>query len=81
MSKFDSIQTGRPVGSHLTCSKGRLRYDGVDIQPGTRFAVILPTWEDGYVRWKDHKIADTRKMSPSTDLCRSSRMAITNTLR
>jgi hypothetical protein len=58
MSKFDSIQTGRPVGSHLTVSKGRPRYDGADIEPGTRFAVALPTWEDGHVQWKDHKIAD-----------------------
>jgi hypothetical protein len=57
---FDTIQTTRPVGFPLTCSKGHWKYDGGEPRPGERFAVLMPSWQDGQILWEDQKVKDTK---------------------
>jgi hypothetical protein len=54
---FDTIPPNRPVGLWYQCAKGHWTCDGRDIDPETQLAVLLDSWQDGEILWRDQKIA------------------------
>jgi hypothetical protein len=65
---LDSIIVSRPVGDWWTCPKGHWLRDGNDVDSNTRVAVVIPSWEDGWVFWgDDHKIKDLQKVLAAQD--------------
>jgi hypothetical protein len=50
---FDTVHNTRPLGFHLTCSKGHPRKDGEDLDPDEKFVMVMTSWRDGQVFWED----------------------------